>query len=146
MHRHVGKELRSLNNLIHRQMENNPLKQEVDHITGTNGWIIGFIAKNKDRDVYQRDLEKQFTITRSTASKVINLMVQKGLVERHSVASDARLKKLVLTPRALEIDARMMQNAENMEAQLLKGFQEDEIEQLLSYIDRMKANIDEHSR
>lgn len=146
MHRHVGKELRSLNNLIHRQMENNPLKQEVDHITGTNGWIIGFIAKNKDRDVYQRDLEKQFTITRSTASKVINLMVQKGLVERHSVASDARLKKLVLTPRALEIDARMMQNAENMEAQLLKGFQEDEIEQLLNYIDRMKANIDEHSR
>ena len=91
----IGIELRSLNNLIMRYMENHSSKPRVDAITGTNGWIIGFLAKNQDRDIFQRDLEQVFGITRSTASKVINLMEKKDLIRRESVPQYARLKKLV---------------------------------------------------
>ena len=34
---------------------------------------------------FRKILEKNFEITRSTASKVVNLMVEKGMVERQSV-------------------------------------------------------------
>ena len=98
----IGCEIRVLSNLIHRCVENAPNKKKVDRITGANAWIIDYISEQneKKRDVYQRDLENQFGITRSTASKVVNLMVQKGLIERQNVLEDARLKRLVLTERA----------------------------------------------
>ena len=86
----IGIELRGLNNMIKRYIDKHLNKKVVDQITGTNGWIITYLSHNLDRDVFQKDLEEEFGVTRSTASKVINLMVQKGLVERHSVPYDAR--------------------------------------------------------
>lgn len=139
--RFIGLELRSLNNIIMRFMENNTHKKYIDSITGTNGWIIGYIAHHADKDVFQKDLEQKFSITRSTASKVINLMVQKGLIERHPVSHDARLKKLVLTPKALEFSKFMETDGKIMEQALIKGFSEQEIENLSGYIKRMKQNL-----
>lgn len=144
----IGLELRSLNNIIMRFMENNTHKKYIDSITGTNGWIIGYIAHHSrnDRDVFQKDLEQKFTITRSTASKVINLMVQKGLIERHPVSHDARLKKLVLTPKALEFSKSMEIDGKLMEKTLTKGFSQQEIDTLSGYIKRMKQNLIEYDR
>lgn len=142
MRKRIGLELRCLSNLIRRYFENSKHKKQIDSITGTNGWIIGYLADNADKDIYQRDLEEQFTITRSTASKVLNLMEQKGLVERHSVAHDARLKKLVLTEKAWEISEMMKEDANRFEATLIKGFSDDELKNLYNYIQKMKNNIE----
>lgn len=73
----IGMELRSLQNLIRRYFEYSAHKEQVEKVTGTNGWIIGFLSENSEKDIYQKDLEEKFTITRSTASKVLNLMEQK---------------------------------------------------------------------
>ena len=74
---HIGREIRSLNNAIRREVDSSPVKRKIDDITGTNGWIIGYISRNSGRDIYQRDIEKEFGITRSTASKVLILMEKK---------------------------------------------------------------------
>lgn len=137
----IGLELRSLNNLIMRHFENSEVKKRVDSITGTNGWIIGFLADNADKDIYQKDLEEQFSITRSTASKVLILMEKKGLIERHGVPHDARLKKLVLTEKAKEISKLMKEEATKMEEILTKGFTKEELDILYNFIQRMKKNI-----
>ena len=102
----IGNDIRILSHQIHRWIENSPNKKKIDSVTGANAWIIGYISdktKNNE-DVFQKDLEKNFEITRSTASKVVNLMVEKGMVERQSVPWDARLKKLILTDKGREID------------------------------------------
>jgi MarR family transcriptional regulator for hemolysin len=137
----VGRELHSLNNLIHRYFEFSSHKKEVETITGNNGWIIGYLSENTDKDIYQRDLENHFTIARSTASKVLRLMEQKGLIQRQAVAHDARLKKIVLTQKANKIKGLMMEDMEIMEQTLTKGFTEEELKTLYSYIQRMKENI-----
>ena len=79
MERALGIELRKLSNLTCRYFDQQTNKRAVDAVTGTNGWIIGYIARREKegREVYQRDLETRFGITRSTASKVVALMVQK---------------------------------------------------------------------
>jgi DNA-binding MarR family transcriptional regulator len=137
----VGIELRSLENLIMRKFINTDRKKQIDSVTGTNGWIIGFLANNADKDIYQKDLEEQFTITRSTVSKVLILMEKKGLIERHSVPNDSRLKKLVLTDKAWKLSESMKENGDKIEAALTKGFTEEELEAFYSYIQRMKDNI-----
>ncbi|WP_099205942.1 MarR family winged helix-turn-helix transcriptional regulator [Scatolibacter rhodanostii] len=137
----VGRELRSLNNLIRRYFEFSSHKNEVDTVTGNNGWIISYLADNSQKDIFQRDIEDYFTITRSTASKVLTLMEQKGLIERHSVAQDARLKKIVLTDKAWEICGLMREDSRKMEELLLKDFSEDDVKTLLFFLDKMKNNI-----
>lgn len=135
----IGIELRYLNNLIRRYVDNKLHKKYIDSVTGTNGWIIAYIAAHGD--VFQKDLEAEFGITRSTASKVVGLMVQKGLIEHRSVPQDARLKKLVLTDKAMELSKLMNQDHEAVDQTLKKGFTEEELSNLHSYIERMKQNI-----
>ena len=137
----IGREFHSLNNLIHRYFEFSSHKREVETITGNNGWIIGYLSENSDKDIYQRDIEKHFTIARSTASKVLRLMEEKSLIQRQPVAHDARLKKIILTQKAYEIKGLMREDAEMMEQTLTQGFSEEELKTLHSYIQRMKENL-----
>lgn len=139
--RSIGNEIRVLSNMIHREISNSPGMKKVERVTGTNAWIIGYIAQQGTRDVFQRDLEQKFGITRSTASKVVNLMVQKGLIVREKVPGDARLKKLVLTERSLEMLDVMDKEFQSLEDALAGGFSKEELDQFFGYIHRMKNNI-----
>lgn len=137
----IGKELHTLNNMIRRYFEFSSHRKEVETITGNNGWIIKYLADNADKDIYQKDIESHFTIARSTASKVLQLMEQKDLIIRQPVAHDARLKKLVLTEKAWNIKGIMREDAERMEQILTEGFTEEELKSIYCAIQRMKENI-----
>ncbi|AFM00179.1 transcriptional regulator [Desulfitobacterium dehalogenans ATCC 51507] len=139
----IGFQIRSLSHLIKRHVKNSVNFQYAKRITGTNSWIIAYLAENKDKDIFQKDIEEMFTVNRSTASKVLKLMEQKELIDRQSVPYDARLKKLVLTPKALALHESIVEDIDNLEAMLIRGFTEEEIVQFYSYIQRMKNNLTE---
>ncbi|MCC8028569.1 MAG: MarR family transcriptional regulator [Lachnospiraceae bacterium] len=141
MEESIIREIHVLSNRICRLLDNAPERRRLEEVTGKNTWIIGYIAHNEGTDVFQRDLEKQFGITRSTASKVVNRMVKKGIIERQSVPEDARLKKLVLTERSREIHQRMEAEFRDMEDTLVEGFSAEEIEQMREYLLRMQNNM-----
>lgn len=137
----VGNEIHVLSNLLHRAVDNSTAKKEFDQVTASNAKIIGYIQANQDHDVYQRDLEEAFGITRSTASKSVSLMVSKGLIEREPVEGDARLKKLVITESASELCQKMMDNIHDIEAQMTEGFSEEELDRFVGYMHRMQDNL-----
>jgi len=134
-------ELRSLNNMIRRYFESSSRRGEIESVTGNNGWIIGYLADHQGQDIYQRDIEDHFTITRSTTSKVLSLMEQKGLIQKQAVAQDARLKRIVLTPKAWAVREIMLEDGNQLEETLVRGFQAEEKSALLAYLRRMKENI-----
>ena len=148
MERMLGLELRKLSNLTSRYFEQYSNKQSIEAVSGANSWIIGYIGDRNlcGVDVYQRDLEACFGITRSTASKVVNLMEQKGLIRREGVPHDARLKKLVLTEKSIEIKRLMDEDRMRFETVLRQGFNEEELQTLLKFIDKMKQNLQELSK
>ena len=76
----------------------------IDNVTLMHGWIIGYLYEHRDTDVFQKDLEAEFAISRSTVTNILQLMERKGYIERMSVQTDARLKKIILTPKGLEIN------------------------------------------
>ncbi len=137
----LGHEIHVLSNLICRVIDNSPSRMKIVDATGNNTWIIAFIAQRTGTDVFQKDLEEHFGITRSTASKVVSLMVRKGLVERQSIPEDARLKKLVLTERSWEILRQMDREFQAVEDALIEGFTPAEVAQIYDYIDRMQENV-----
>ncbi len=143
--REIGKQLRMINNSVRRYIDRNyEGKKEVDNMTCSNGWIIGMLcdAELSGRDVMQRDLENEFGITRSTASKVLILLEKKGVIARESVSHDARLKKIVLTEKSRELAGKLRADTAQMESVLTKGFTPEELETLNGYLDRLQKNIE----
>ena len=103
MHDHekepIGHALHVLDTTMRRYIDTYSHKKEHENLTGTNTWVIQFIADHKDGPVYLRDIERRFGITRSTASKVVDMLVRNGFVERHTGETDARLRRLTLTEK-----------------------------------------------
>jgi DNA-binding MarR family transcriptional regulator len=141
--KHIGKEVKQLANLITRYIENTTNFQQANRATGANTWIIAYLARHADEDVFQKDLEREFSVTRSTASKVIRLMEQKGLIERESVSYDARLKKLILTTKAIELHRSIVAELKKLEQKLTQNLSAEEMNSFLDTIEKLKNNMKE---
>lgn len=135
-------EFRVLNGSIRRYFENSPNRKMAENLTGSNGRIIGFLYDRRDRDVFQRDIERDFGITRSTASKVVELMRKKGYIEKSPVSYDARLKKLTLTDKASELVSYMLEDRKILSECVWNGFSDAEKDKIAEYIGRMKENME----
>ena len=138
----IGFDIRTLSILIKRYIDGSATKQYVDNLTGTHGWVIGYLYDNRDHDVYQRDLETQFSIRRSTATGILQLMEKNELILREPVESDARLKKLLLTERSRKLVQQMCQTGTTVDTRLLSGFSPQEVQTLYGFLDRMFQNLE----
>ena len=98
---HIGYQIRTLSNLMKRKMLQLLPSPPDDSITGVQGQVIGFLYHHRDQDIYQKDLEQWFCVRRSTASRLLKNLEERGIICRTPVAHDARLKKVTLTPEAL---------------------------------------------
>ena len=125
--RQLGFELRTLNNLLKRYMEKNK-PTELDNSTGVHGWAIRYFYENRDKDIFQRDFEVRFSIRRSTATNMLKLMEKNGIICREAVDYDARLKKIVLTEKAIRIHKKATKNIEIIESKLKNGITDEELE------------------
>ncbi len=139
--RHLGFEFRTLNNLIKRYFEQHK-PEEFKNSTGVHGWAIRYFYENRDKDIFQRDFEARFSIRRSTATNILKLMEKNGLINRVAVSYDARLKKIVLTDKAIAIHKKATQNIEIFENILKSGLTQEEIDSFYKILDKIKANLE----
>ena len=115
----------------------------IPELTRSQVWVIRYISEEGEKgDIYQRDLEKAFNIRRSTATGILQLMEKKGLIERLPVPRDARMKKLVLTDYAVQINEKMKENIDTMENVLRKGITEEEAEVFRTVCDKIIHNLE----
>lgn len=98
----IGHEIKAINQVIQRKIFSSVANAGIDKITVMHGWIMEYLYKNRKRDVYQKDIESEFAISRSTVTNIVKLMEKKGYIKRASVKSDARLKKIILTDKGSE--------------------------------------------
>lgn len=143
-HNTIGYKIRLIHNSVHRIMEAKRIENE-GNMTGMQRWLLGFLQKNKDKAIYQKDIEAEFSISRATASNMLAGMERKGLIRRAAVAHDARLKKIELTEKAAAIVAKADKDIDEMEEKLKKGMTEEEIAVFLTLLDKVIQNIDENA-
>ena len=104
--------------------------------------IVKYLANNKDKDIFQKDLELEFDLKRSSVSLMLNNMEKHDLIKRVPVAGDARLKKLVLTEKAVEISRKISSAIDSVEGKLLENMEQDEINSLLNMLGKIRSNIE----
>lgn len=139
----VGYKLRLLHNQIHKRMEYQKSQNEFEcsDLTRMQRFTMGYLHKNNDKEIYQRDIEAEFAISRATASNMLGVMERKGLIKREPVEHDARLKKLVLTERSMQMYRQVEQDIRETEELLTQGLSDDDKQQLHQYLDVMIQNL-----
>ena len=141
--RWIGFEIKCVNNLIRRKIDNSFQENGLDEVVGMQGPMLGYIYENsRIRDVFQRDIEKEFNIRRSTATVMLQNLEQKGFLIREAVDYDARLKKIVLTEKAVEHHQRIRERIDIFHRELEKGITSAEKEEFLRILDKIKKNLD----
>lgn len=136
----IGYRMRLIHNCIHKHMEAKRHANE-DDVTGMQRWILIYLKKQGEKEIYQKDIEQEFRVSRATASNMLQLMERKGLITRETASCDARQKKLMLTPEARKLLDRAEQDIYEMEARIQDGFSEEEKKKLREYLDRIMKNI-----
>ncbi len=139
----IGFAVRRLFNVIKRDIEASSEREGIEHIKGINGWAISYFYDNRGKEIFQRDFEERFSIRPSTASRMLKTMEQKGFIERVSVENDARLKKILLTNKAIENHERIIKSIEKREERLKKGISNGELETFFSVMKKLTANLEE---
>ncbi len=141
----IGFKVRMLSNLIKRDVEKSRSAIGINLPKGINGWAISYFYENREKDIFQKDFETEFSIRRSTASNILKSMEQNGFVERVSVPYDARLKKIVLTDKAVKIHKTVIKDIEKREQRLRKGISQSEIQSFLNTLGKLSANMEEQN-
>lgn len=137
--RHAGGEIHRVSHLFKRVLDEGMPPE----MTGMQGHIIGFICRNEGHAVFQRDIEAEFGIRRSTATGILQLMEKNGLLRREPVEYDARLKKLVLTPKALALHECIVTRIRTVEAQAVQGVDPAQLKIFFSVLDQVRGNLEE---
>lgn len=104
--------------------------------------IIGFIMENGDRPVYQKDIEAEFNIRRSTATRLLQGMEHKNLIMRRPEENDGRLKRIRLTEKATERSREVLERISVIEKQLTEGITAEEMAALHSVCRRIRQNAE----
>lgn len=136
----IGFKARQLSNAVKRNGEQQDRQFENRNITMLQRWIIGHLAHNQDRDIFQKELEQVFAIGKSTLTETLHVMEKNGLVVRMPCEEDARCKKIVLTEVAKSIHEEVELGITAFEEKLRKNITDEELEQFFSIVNRMLEN------
>ncbi len=140
--RKVGFAIRMQNTAFTRRFLQDGMADGLDEVTIMHGWIMGYLHRNEDKDIYQKTIESEFGICRSSVTSLVKLMEKKGYIRREAVPGDARLKKIVLTLQGKETAIRVKETLDNMELDILKGISQEELQTYFAVADKIKRNLD----
>lgn len=139
----IGHRIKTLNNLMRKTMDKQTGRP--DRATLMHCWIIGFVEEREyiGLDTFPKDIEKEFSINRSTTSEMLKLMCKNGMITREEVDYDARLKKIVLTEASRQHNRNIEDKMRKMHQQLIKDLSDDEINAFIKISDKLINNIKE---
>ena len=97
------------------------------------------------RDAMSQDeLADSHLVDKSTVTRALARMEEAGLVIREVDEQDRRIKRVKATDRAMALTGQIRKALRAWNERLLDGFEEDEREQVLAYLQRMAENARTH--
>ena len=133
--RYVGK----LSNKLRRKLDMLSSRAE---FSGSQGRSLLFLLAQTE-DVFQKDIDEEYSIRPSTATELLKQMEKNGLILRQPVPYDNRLKRIVLTDKALTYRQQVVEDLTALEETLVSGISEEDLEVFFNVIEKMMDNLSE---
>ncbi len=138
--------IHNLTRLVHRRIEKE-LSQRFslnakEALTPKQAMIIKYLHKNPQKNIFQRDIETEFEIRRSTVSVLLKNMEPQGLIKRELCDEDARVKRVVLTKKAEDLNEYSENILSSINEILLDGIEKSKIDIFNEVMEKMYINIE----
>ena len=139
----LGLDISKINHIISRKMDASVINTIDDNLTISQAYVIDFISiEGKNKEIFQKDLEREFDLKRSSVSLMLNNMEKSDLIERVPVTEDARLKKIVLTEKSKKIYEKISIAIDSIENRLSEDITQEEIEVFQIVLEKIRNNLE----
>ena len=135
--RHAARYVSKLSNKLRRRIDAFSTRGQM---SGSQGRVLHFLLAQRD-EVYQKDIEDEFSLRPSTATELLKKMERDGLIRREAVSRDARLKRIVVTDKALAYRQAVMADILGLEGELTRGIAPEDMDVFFRVMEQMLDNM-----
>lgn len=135
----IGHEIKKSAHLFKRELDS---KFSVV-LNANQRFILNYVImshKNK-KDIFQKDIEKELNVRRSTATVMLQTLEKKGFIKRENVDYDARLKKIV--PIFLPNNKEFKNTVKEVEKKAINGIDKKDLETFSNVLNQIQKNLEE---
>ena len=143
---HTGRLVRMLNHQLKRNQKPEEALED-DELTPMQRHILNYILlETLHRDIYQKNIEEEFQIRKSTVSGILKLLEKNGFIYRESVKEDARLKRILPTKKAEAMRPSILEHIHETEIRMTEGVSEQDLFLCKKVLYQMCQNLAEKNR
>lgn len=143
---HTGRLVRMLNHQLKRNQKPEEAVED-DELTPMQRHILNYILlETLHRDIYQKNLEEEFQVRKSTVSGILKLIEKNGFIYRESVKEDARLKRILPTKKAEALRPSILEHIHETEIRMTEGVSEQDFFLCKKVLYQMCQNLAEKNR
>lgn len=110
-------------------------------LTYTQATVIGYLKRNMDKEICQKDIEYSLGLTHPTVSSILSRMEESGMIDTEPLPSDHRYKKIKPTEKAINCSECIHEKIEKIRKQMFAGISSEQEEVLNAAIKKMIQNI-----
>lgn len=135
--------LHKLYQIVYKRLINF-IRQELEPYDFNRGEfpLLFKLIKNGD-GVTQKEICESLMVSKSTISKMINSLVEKGYLRKERDPDDKRATRIFLTERKNEIEDIIEEIDEKAENKMLKGFTQEEKEDIEEHLIKILENLED---
>lgn len=101
--------------------------------TGSQSRVLCFLLiAARDQDIYQKDIEKVFNIRPSSATSLLRELELQGFIYRETMSGDGRMKKIILTEKAKQIQKQIIVISDDIKRKLQGPLSNQELDAFLN--------------
>ncbi|CAI2662253.1 hypothetical protein AKUG0406_14460 [Apilactobacillus kunkeei] len=134
MTENIGRQLKIASTQLTKKFDKFAIQYD---LTSMQMSVIDFLTLFYDQEIFQKDIEHEFNIRRSTASTLLKRMEDKGLVRRVESNKDARQKQVILTDLAVQYEDDIQKFMVETQQQIHSFLSDEEYDALESSLDKI---------
>lgn len=142
MDRKIGLKIRILANELNRKAAEILKEEDGEASSSIQMRILNFIHRRNSQQVpvYQKDIEQEFDIRRSTATGVLQTMEKRLFIERSSCKEDNRYKTIILTELGRQKVKENIVKLHRLDESLVQGISEEHVTIFFNVMEKLSEN------
>ncbi len=104
-------------------------------------YVILYLLTENDEIMYQRQLAEVMFKDRANISRIIDIMHQKGLIEKVPDSNGRKIYKLIVTPKGKELKDKIFPTDINIRKMIRNNITEEELAVTFRTLEKMNMNI-----
>ncbi len=137
----IGYQIQQISHTV-KQLQNEWLLKENLSVSHLNVMLVLY----EEDGVPQTHIQTKLGVRASSLSKLIDILIRKGLVTREAKETDARTKIISLTALGKEKETHLQKVRGELESQVTKNLDADEVKQLADLLARVKQNVNHEGK